>query len=194
MLRYAIVDGSYLIGDAGRLAADGVDYIQLRAKSLSAGAVLDLARCILHDIAEIPTAPTRLLINSRADIALATPAHGVHLTSAPDELTPTEIRHLYAAAPYSLFPTPCISLSCHSLADIARARTLAPDLILFGPIFEKRVSGELVQPGIGLKALAAAVHAAGDIPVLALGGITHENTPACLAAGAAGIAAIRLFA
>jgi thiamine-phosphate pyrophosphorylase len=196
MLRYAILDATTPPGHAAHLAALGIDYLQLRAKSLPAGQLLTLSQSIA---AELTGSPTRLLINSRPDIALATPAHGVHLTSAANELTPTQIRHLYAATPHSLFPTPCTSLSCHTLADIARARTLAPDLILFGPIFEKRAwengrSGELIQSGIGLEALAAAVQAAGDIPVLALGGITHENTPSCLDAGAAGIAAIRLFA
>jgi thiamine-phosphate pyrophosphorylase len=191
MLRYAIVDGTYLRGHASRLAADGIDYIQLRAKSLPAGDILELAQIILADIAAIPNATTCLLINARADIALASQAHGVHLTSTSDELTPEQVRILLSP----LSSTSCTtSLSCHTLADIARARTLAPDLILFGPIFEKRVAGELIQPGIGLDALRAAVRAAGEIPVLALGGITHENTAACLAAGAAGIASIRLFA
>jgi thiamine-phosphate pyrophosphorylase len=196
MLRYAIVDGTYLIGDASRLAKDGIDYIQLRAKSLPAVELLDLARVILEDIAQVPQATTRLLVNSRADIALAAKAHGVHLTSSPDELTPKQIRSLYTpSSGLDLLPRkPEVSVSCHTVLDVLRVRTLAPDLILFGPIFEKRVHGELIQPGIGLAALEAAVQAAQGTPVLALGGITLQNTPAVMATGAAGIAAIRLFA
>jgi thiamine-phosphate pyrophosphorylase len=193
MLRYAIVDATVPPGHAARLASLGIDYIQLRAKSLSTSERLTLARNLA---AELLGTSVRLLINSRADIALAAHAHGVHLTSAPDELTPDNIRTLYCALPnpYSLIPNPCtISLSCHTLSDIIKARTLAPDLILFGPIFEKRVDGELVQAGIGLAALEAAVGAADGIPVLALGGITQQNTAAALATGAAGIAGIRLF-
>ena len=233
MLRYAILDADCPPGHAARLADAGVDYLQLRAKSLPIGQLATLARRLL---AETAHTPTRLLLNARADVALATQAHGVHLTSHPNELTPAQIRQLFhqkqthapqgschldrsqTASPFGAAegpphfartgnisartpaPSPCsTSLSCHTLADIDRAHALAPDLILFGPIFEKRVpatpqQAEFVQPGIGLAALEAAVRAARGIPVLALGGITDRNTHACLEAGAAGIAAIRLFA
>ena len=189
MLRYAIVDATSTTADATRLATQRIDYIQLRAKHLPAGDLATLARTILTAIATVPNTHTRLLINTRADVALATGAHGVHLTSHPEELTPQQIRTLYSTT-----PTPCTSISCHTLEDVHRAHTLATDLILFGPIFEKRVDGNLVQPGIGLQALEAAVRTAQGTPVLALGGITERNTHACLEAGAAGIAAIRLFA
>ena len=193
MLRYAIVDATCTTTDATRLASQGIDYIQLRAKSLSAGDLATLARTILTSIANTHT---KLLINTRADIALATNAHGVHLTSTPNELTPQQIRTLYtqSSTPYSPLPAPCSSISCHTLEDVHRAHTLAADLILFGPIFEKRISADLIQPGVGLQALEAAVRAAQGTPVLALGGITERTTHACLEAGAAGIAAIRLFA
>ncbi len=133
----------------------------------------------------------RLLINSRADVALAVRADGVHLTSTPGELTPAQIRTLYASAG---LPAPTHSLSCHTLAEVNAAISAAPDLILFGPVFEKRTGDQLITAeGSGLDLLRQACAAAAPIPVLALGGITAENTPACLAAGAAGIAAIRLF-
>ena len=201
MRRYAILDGSYRPGHATRLAADGVDYIQLRAKALSASELFDLARSILDDIAAVPGASTRLLINGRADVAKAlslasgTPV-GVHLTSAPDELTPPQIRQLYATspAPYSLLPAPCTSVSCHTLDLVRQAAKGGADLILFGPVFEKRVAQQFITDGSGLTLLAVAVEAAAGVPVLALGGVTAENIPDCLAAGAAGIAAIRLFA
>ncbi len=214
MLRYAILDATCTPADATRLASQGIDYIQLRAKSLPAGELAALARTILASIANTHT---KLLINTRADVALATGSHGVHLTSNPNELTPAQVRQLFLGAPfiprllrdewgdkpqprpdsptpYSLLPNPCTSISCHTLADVHRAHALAADLVLFGPIFEKRVSGDLIQAGVGLQALEAAVRAAQGTPVLALGGITERNTHACLEAGAAGIAAIRLFA
>jgi thiamine monophosphate synthase len=152
--------------------------------------------------------PTKLLINSRADIALAVRAHGVHLTSAPGALTPTQIRQLYA---HASLPPPIVSLSCHTLEEVthisASPPQARPNLILFGPVFEKFVSTNPTPPAqipksapqqnkstaTGLTLLRAACRAAAPIPVLALGGITAENTPATLAAGAAGIAAIRLF-
>ena len=75
-----------------------------------------------------------------------------------------------------------------------RAAEAEVDLILFGPVFEKSVAGHRVHQGQGLELLNRASLQAGPVPLLALGGVTNANTAACLAAGAAGIAAIRLFA
>ena len=241
MLRYAITDRlrfsaesgqqaesahqAALLVQAARLAADGIDFIQLREKDLSAAALAALARRILAILHTDPTRRSsnsrrpRLLINSRADIALATCADGVHLTSSPNELTPAQVRALYAAAS---LPAPIVSLSCHTLAEVARAASFAPDerptLILFGPVFEKVVAENVVAEeavdmngaaedrvleksaasrkismGVGLDLLRATCLTAAPIPVLALGGVTHTTTAATLAAGAAGVAAIRLF-
>jgi thiamine-phosphate pyrophosphorylase len=193
MIRYAITSDTFTPADAARLAAYGIDYIQLRDKRSPAAEVLAQARAILAALAPYPN--TRLLINSRADIALAAGAQGVHLTSRPGELTPAQIRTLFSSTPYSSPSTPCsISVSCHTLDEVTHAHDSGADLILFGPVFEKRIANQLITDGSGLDLLHRAVLAANGTPVLALGGITHENTAACLAAGAAGIAAIRLFA
>ena len=216
LLRYAITDRARLAAESGqqaepqrqaallaqaaRLAAEGIDFLQLRERDLSDADLASLARRLLATLRANPTRRSansprpKLLINSRADIAIATHADGVHLTSSPNELTPAQIRTLYAAAS---LPEPVISLSCHTLAEVARAASAAPNerptLILFGPVFEKVVADELVAAGTGLDLLRAACVAAAPIPVLALGGITRANTVSCLDAGAAGIAAIRLF-
>ncbi len=201
MLRYAITDRTQYAGgeparqtallqQAAHLASRNIDCLQLREKDLPAAALAHLAREILTTL---KNSPTKLLINSRADIALATRAHGVHLTSAPGELTPAQVRQLYA---HANLPTPTISLSCHTLEEVAAAANspedARPTLILFGPVFGKIVAAN-TTPGTGLELLHAVCQAAAPIPVLALGGITAENTPDCLTAGAAGIAAIRLF-
>jgi thiamine-phosphate pyrophosphorylase len=194
MLRYAITGDTFTPADAARLAASGVDYIQLRDKRSPAAHLVALARETLAAIATVPNAPTRLLINSRADVALAAGAHGVHLTSNPNELTPSQVRTIFSI-PNPLSSVPCLtSISCHTLEEVTRATNLGADLILFGPVFEKRVANLHITDGSGLDLLHRACLAANGTPVLALGGINHENTPACLAAGAAGIAAIRLFA
>jgi thiamine-phosphate pyrophosphorylase len=181
---------SALLNQAAHLAALNVDYLQLREKDLPADDVATVARAVLTTLKD---SPTKLLINSRADIALAVRAHGVHLTSAPGELTPAHVRALYAHAD---LPSPIISLSCHTLEEATNAANsheeARPNLILFGPVFEKIVAAD-THPGTGLELLASACRTAAPIPVLALGGITEQNTPSCLAAGAAGIAAIRLF-
>ena len=209
MLRYAITDRTRFPGDeptrqsalvqqAARWSESRIDFIQLREKDLPPADLAALARRI--QAAMWSAGPgTKLLINSRADIALATHADGVHLTSNPGELTPAQIRQLFAAAS---LPTPVISISCHTLAEVARIAASPtkdrPTHILFGPVFEKVVTNEthadtLISAGTGLDLLRQACILAAPTPVLALGGITPENTAASLAAGAAGIAAIRLF-
>jgi thiamine-phosphate pyrophosphorylase len=200
MLRYAITSRALYPGDelqqqtallrqASRWIADDIDIIQLREKDLSATNIAALAREILLAIA-MTTSPTKLLINSRPDIALATGAHGIHLTAAPDELTPAQVRSLYVSAN---LPAPVITVSCHTLEDVRRAHENHADALLFAPVFEKILAGQIITPGQGIDRLRAACLAASPIPVYALGGVTLENAPACLEAGAAGIAGIRLF-
>jgi thiamine-phosphate pyrophosphorylase len=208
MLRYAITDRvrasvgepgreADLLRLAARLAETGVDFVQLREKDLEAGALVSLARKLLV-VLRSNAHPPKLLINARADVAVAAGADGVHLTSATGSLTPADIRQLYASAG---LPEPVVSVSCHTLSEIPSARAAAASLILFGPVFEKVISAAasedateaLVSEGIGLNLLHLACATASPTPVLALGGITAENTPATIAAGAAGIAAIRMF-
>lgn len=198
MLRYAITQRTLFSGDdrlqqaalvrqTARWAEEGMDFIQLREKDLTAFDLILLARKILEAIS---TSSTRLLINSSPGVAISTAAHGVHLTSAPNQPTPTQIRHRYAIAN---LPDPIITISCHTLAGIEQARTEQPTAILFAPVFEKSISGHLITPGTGLDRLHEACTAAAPIPVYALGGVTLENASQCIASGAAGIAGIRLF-
>jgi thiamine-phosphate pyrophosphorylase len=191
MLRCAITDGRYQTGNACRWAEDGVDFVQLRDKKLDAAHLLHFARSILKDIAAVPNAITRLLINDRGDVAIAASAAGVHLTAHPDELTPTQVREIFAIGKRS---APVLSVSCHTIAEVERARDAAVDFILFGPVFEKCIGGELVSAGVGLEMLREACIAAGTTKVLALGGVTRDNTNHCIEAGAEGVAGIRLFA
>jgi thiamine-phosphate pyrophosphorylase len=194
MIRYAITDGSprpgCLTSQARGWVEAGIDFVQLRDKSLQAGALAALARALLDEFGQ-DGGPPRLLINGRADVAAAVGAAGVHLTAHPGELTPEQVRRVFTLAGR---PAPVVSVSCHTLDEVQRANAAQVDLILFGPVFEKRVEGEVITPGAGLAGLQAACKVAPGSPVLALGGITVANTPACLAAGAAGIAGIRLFA
>ncbi len=85
---------------------------------------------------------------------------------------------------------PVVSVSCHTAFDVIRAASEGSDFAVFAPVFEKKDAPQ-VQPQ-GLVELHA-VCAAAKIPVFALGGVTIENAASCLAAGAAGIAGIRLF-
>lgn len=199
MIRYAITDSSgfrdettrraELIAHARRWANQKIDFVQLREKTLETGELLGLAEAMLAIFRE-QGGTTKLLINSRIDVALAAKADGVHLTSQREGLIPVQVRRLYAQ---TTMREPIVSMSCHSLAEVERTCSLGADLILFGPVFEKRVDGRVVTAGVGLEALRQACTSAGETPVLALGGVTEENAAACIEAGAAGMAGIRLF-
>jgi thiamine-phosphate pyrophosphorylase len=200
MLRYAITSRALYPGDEQEKQAtllkqtdswitEGINFIQLREKDLAASDLASLVSKVLKKIG-LASSPMKLLINSRPDIALATGAHGVHLTAASDELSPALVRALYASRNQ---PPPLITISCHTIAEVQHACQNNVDAILFSPIFEKFLPDEVALPGQGLDQLRVACVAASPTPVYALGGITLRNAPSCLAAGAAGIAGIRLF-
>jgi thiamine-phosphate pyrophosphorylase len=149
----------------------GVDYIQIREKDLTARqlfefslAVMEVRRNEIHS-----RQPTSILINTRADIAAAICADGVHLP---------------ADAPRETLPGLLVSRSCHTIEEVRVARA---DLVLFGPIFE----GHSNQRVAGLEQLRIACQL--GKPVFALGGVDWDNAAECVAAGAEGIAGIRLF-
>lgn len=174
----------------------GVDYIQLREKDLTTRDLETLARQAVNVIDELRTGKqeqrTALLINSRSDVAMAAEADGVQLRS--DDVSPRDVRAAWkecgAGAPArGLSPlNPLVGISCHSPTEVAQAAENGATFSVFAPIFEKK-DGPKTPAGLAL------LHQATEekIPVLALGGITLENAPFCLKAGAAGIAAIRLF-
>ena len=179
-----------LLAKIAEAASTGVDYIQLREKDLSGRELEELAReamRVLLATRRSPRAP-RLLINSRTDVALAAGAAGVHLRS--DDISPRDLRALWAQASRNQKPAtrnPLIGVSCHTVAEVARAAAARASFVIFGPVFEKN---GVTAPG-GLSRLRRACRE--RVPVLALGGVTLENAGQCRAAGAAGIAAIRLF-
>lgn len=197
MLLYYITDRSQFNGDEparrSRLlttiaaaARCGVDYIQLREKDLSTRELEILAR---EAVQQLRTGNQKLktvfLINSRTDIALASGAQGVHLRSS--DISPSQVKKIWTLSGFTPAPV-TVGVSCHSRAEITRAAQEGADFAVFGPVFGKKKAS--TRPA-GLEALREACQE--KIPVLALGGITLENAQTCLQAGAAGIAAIRLF-
>lgn len=180
----------------------GVDFIQLREKGLEPPALILLMDEIFGGL---DRRRTRLIVNvsagqpprssplpERAHAALAARleplapfADGVHLSGPPLPGAVHEARRVFRARGRDAV----VSLVCHRLEEVVLAHAERPDFILFAPVFEK----EGVRQGTGLPLLRMACRAAGDVRVLALGGVTAENAHQCVAAGAAGIAAIRLF-
>lgn len=195
LLLYYITDRSQFAGDevarrsrllttVAQAARCGVDYIQLREKDLSTRELETLAHALVHRLrTESQKLKTALLINSRTDIAVVCGAQGVHLPS--NDILPSEVRSIWTRCG----GTPAhvtVGTSCHTRIEVARAVQEGADFAVFGPIFEKTRA----RP-TGLDALREACQE--KIPVLALGGITMEKAEVCIRAGAAGIAAIRLF-
>lgn len=177
-----------LLAAARAWAAGGVDFIQIREKDLAGWELLALAREVVAVIREMPGIRTKVLLNGPAEMALEAGCDGVHLTGSAGTRAAEVVRAVFADAGRRAF----VSRSCHAPEEAARAEA---DLILFAPVFEKILdrAGERVLAGSGLDALGAACRATAS-PVLALGGVTVENAPTCVASGAAGVAAIRLFA
>lgn len=200
VLRYAITDRSLFAVDSSdrfgaliarcvQLAQSGVDLLQVREKDLPPEKLAELSRRLLAAVRAAGGA-MRVLINSRVDLALSIGADGVHLSSAPGQASPDAIRLEYRRVG---LPEPFVSVSCHSLDEARRAREMRASAVLFGPVFGKTVSGEQVVAPAGLGALRSACLEAGEMPVLALGGVTPDRVQSCLDAGAAGVAAIRMF-
>jgi thiamine-phosphate pyrophosphorylase len=186
----------HLLDKIAEAASHGVDYIQLREKDLPARDLESLAREATNIIRKLRAGNrelrTALLINSRTDVALATVAAGVHLPA--NDISPQDIREIWKSSAGGTaleLPRgkPLISVACHSPEEVFRAAANQATLALFAPVFEKN-NAPSVSP-LGLQGLRQACLA--KIPVLAIGGVTLHNAKSCLQAGAAGIAAIRLF-
>ena len=172
MRRYYITDSRSVGGLESLLSivrqqlAAGVEMIQIREKLLTAQELFELTKAVVSARADLPA---QILVNTRADIAVAAGADGVHLP---------------ANAPEQTLPGLLVGRSCHTLEEVARC---GADFVTFGPVFESPGKGTPV----GLAQLRAAC--ALGVPVYALGGISWHNATECVNAGAAGIAGIRIF-
>ncbi len=168
-----------LLDNIARNLAAGVEWIQIREKDLSARELFDLTALVLG----LPNPhQSKILVNTRVDVALAAGASGAHLPGG----SPAPLRWR-ACSPKGFL----IGVSCHTLDEVRAAEQEGADYVVFGPVFAPRSKVTALEPQ-GIDALAEAARAV-RIPVLALGGITRENAPDCMRAGAAGVAAISLF-
>jgi thiamine-phosphate pyrophosphorylase len=177
--RHSLPAGAILIDNIARNLTDGIEWIQIRGKDLSAREVFDLTRQALS----LPNPHgSIILVNTRVDVALAAGAAGAHLPAG----SPAPRAWRVIAPPGFL-----IGVSCHTLDEVRAAQDEGADYAVFGPVFSPRSKAAALEPR-RIEGLAQAVRAV-RIPVLALGGITATNTEDCVHAGAAGIAAISLY-
>ncbi len=195
MVRYAITDGnaSFANGNGaaealarrcGELAGEGVEFILVREKQLSAGELAVVCRMVLGAVRG-SQGKTKVLVAGRVDVAVAVGADGVNLSGGVGELTVSQVRRV--------MPGAFVSVSCHSVSDVVRAREMEASAVLFGPVFGKTVSGEEVVAAVGLEALREACWVAGEMLVFALGGVSEGNADSCMEVGASGVAGIRMF-
>jgi thiamine-phosphate pyrophosphorylase len=181
-MRYAITDGSS--NPAAILSAishwadsRSIDRLQIREKRLTPKTLYELTQAA---IAIARPAGIEVLVNERADIALAAGADGVHLPSRA--ISPATLRKLGIRL---------IGVSCHNEDELQQAARKGADFAVLAPVFSP-LSKTIDSPPLGLEAFRRLVQST-PIPVLALGGVTLENIAACLQAGAAGVAGITFF-
>lgn len=166
-----------ILGLIGLAAEAGISLVQIREKNLSARSLFVLTQ----EAVEITRkSRTRILVNGRADVALAAGADGVHLPA--DGLPANVIRRSFP-------PDFLIGVSTHSVEEALNARSNEADFVTFGPVFESPGKGKPQGLEI-LNGLSASLQ---PFPVIALGGIDESNYASVLKSEASGFAAIRFL-
>ena len=171
---YAVVDN---VSTAEQVLRGGASVLQLRAKSVSTRALIDLG----HALRELTrTAGVPFVVNDRLDVALIVGADAVHL--GQDDL-PLEAARQVAQGRLA------IGISTHTPAQAEEFARAGADYLGFGPVFATATK-ENPDPVQGVAALAEAVRRAAGTPVVAIGGIGLHHVAEIFAAGAAAVCAI----
>jgi len=159
------------------LSLGGASLIQLREKHLPVLEFYEQAKAAMELAA---ASGVQLIVNDRVDLALAIGAHGVHL--GQDDMPPEAARRL-------LRPEVIIGYSTHNVEQALAALTQPVDYIAIGPIFKTATKTD-TSPVLGLDGLRAVRAAAGNVPLVAIGGITQVNAREVIEAGADSVAVI----
>jgi thiamine-phosphate pyrophosphorylase len=157
----------------------GARFLQLRAKSIGSGLMLDTAAAIVE---RARACGAIVIVNDRADIARLANADGVHI--GQDDLPPVAVRALVG-------PSAIVGLSTHTVGQVVRAVGEPVGYVAIGPVFATATKATGYDR-VGLEMVRAAVaHAAPRrLPLVAIGGITLETAASVLDAGAASVAVI----
>lgn len=179
---YAIIDpaqtgGGTVLEVAEILLDAGVRLIQYRDKGRPSRELFSIS---LEMARSVRRAGGTLIVNDRADVALAAAADGVHL--GQDDLPVALARRVTATG------AKLIGCSAHTFAQVREAEEWPVDYIAFGPVFATRSKAE-PDPVVGLEGLRAARQATSK-PLVAIGGITLDTARPVLEAGADSVAVI----
>jgi thiamine-phosphate pyrophosphorylase len=167
--------------------------VQIREKEMPARHLLAIAHAAVGMTNRRPARAgedcpgSLILVNDRLDVALAGDVAGIHL--GRESLPAQDVIGWRRRG--KIVTDLMVGLSCHAIDEVRQAEDAGVDYAFFGPVFDtpaKRPFG----PPLGIAKLAAACRAT-RLKVIAIGGVTLENSAECLHAGAAGIAAIRMF-
>ncbi|OGF47109.1 MAG: thiamine-phosphate diphosphorylase [Candidatus Firestonebacteria bacterium RIFOXYC2_FULL_39_67] len=166
---------SLLSGVVKAAAAGGADAVMLREKDLeNTSELLVLAKKIKKAAGKMA-----FIVNGRCDIALASGADGVHLTSS--SIPVRDARRIIGK-------TKLLGKSCHSLKDAEKACKEGADYVFIGPIYFTTSKAKYGKP-LGLNIISN-IKKRINIPVIGIGGIKKDNAEDVMKAGADGIAVI----
>lgn len=159
------------------LRLGGASLIQLREKQATPWEFYEQAKTAVELARRIGV---NVIVNDRADVALAAGAAGVHL--GQNDMPPKAARKL-------LGDGAIIGFSTHNLEQAREALSLPVDYLAIGPIFETATKTD-IYPALGVEGLRAVREAVGQVPLVAIGGISHANVLDVIAAGADSVAMI----
>jgi thiamine-phosphate pyrophosphorylase len=162
---------------AGEALAGGADAIQLRDKRASGKTLVEIGREIRRLTRErrIP-----FILNDRVDVALAVEADGVHV--GQDDLPARVARALIG-------PDRILGVSAASVEEAIQAEADGADYVGVGPVFDARATKPDALDPVGLDLLRQIRRRVG-IPIIAIGGITHDRVGEVIANGADGAAIV----
>jgi thiamine-phosphate pyrophosphorylase len=164
-----------LVDLAGAYLRGGARFLQVRAKALGSGALLEVAAAIVALAREVGAT---VVVNDRADVAKLAGADGVHI--GQEDLSPAAVRSL-------LGPSAIIGRSTHTASQLDNAAREPVDYVAIGPVFTTSTKTTGYDPvGLSMVRLAAGI----GRPVVAIGGVTIASAASAIEAGATAVAVI----
>ena len=162
---------------AARFFEGGASLVQLRAKHLASGPLLELSEAL---VALGRSYGAEVVVNDRVDVAVLSRAAGAHV--GQDDLAPSDARA-------QLGPDAILGVSTHDSSQFARAMQEPASYVAIGPVFGTRTKDTGYAP-VGLELVRAARRLGPAVPIVAIGGITLETAPSVIDAGATAVAVI----